>query len=101
MSGAIDAALLGDDLRRRSVDVLANDVDPAGGALIATPATDPSHGTVVVASDGGYTYTVDSNDAAMDGPPSNQHVVAAAVSTYEDGLRRIAFDRNEMPRGRK
>ena len=33
-----------------------------------------------------------------DGPPSNQHVVAVAPSRYEDGLRWIAFDRNEMPR---
>jgi putative nucleotidyltransferase with HDIG domain len=41
---------------------------------------------------------VESNDAAMDGPPSNQHVMAAATSTYEEGLRRIAYDRNEMPR---
>ena len=34
----------------------------------------------------------------LEGPPSNQHVVVSAVSTYEEGLRRIAFDRNHMPR---
>jgi putative nucleotidyltransferase with HDIG domain len=33
-----------------------------------------------------------------EGPPSSQHVVAAAPSSYEDGLRRIAFDRQQMPR---
>jgi len=47
---------------------------------------------------GKVAVVVDSNDATMDGPISNQHVVAAATSSYEDGLRRIAFDRNEMPR---
>jgi putative nucleotidyltransferase with HDIG domain len=42
---------------------------------------------------------VELNDTpTLDGPPSNQHVVAVAPSCYEDGLRRIAFDRNEMPR---
>lgn len=33
-----------------------------------------------------------------DGPASNQHIVAAAESTFEDGIRRLAFDRNHMPR---
>ena len=27
-----------------------------------------------------------------------QHIVAAAPSTFEEGIRRIAFDRNQMPR---
>jgi putative nucleotidyltransferase with HDIG domain len=34
----------------------------------------------------------------QDGPVSNQHIVAAAESTFEAGLRRLAFDRNQMPR---
>ncbi len=33
-----------------------------------------------------------------EGPASNQHIVAAAESTFEDGIRRLAFDRNHMPR---
>jgi putative nucleotidyltransferase with HDIG domain len=38
-------------------------------------------------------------DATVDGPPSDQLIVSAyANSTYEDGLRRIVFDRREMPR---
>ena len=42
---------------------------------------------------------VELNDTITpDGPPSNQHVIAAAPSDYEDGLQRIAFDRNQMPR---
>jgi putative nucleotidyltransferase with HDIG domain len=37
--------------------------------------------------------------AAIDGPPSDQMVVAASTrSTFDDGLKRIAFDRNSMPR---
>ncbi len=41
---------------------------------------------------------VELNDATPEGPPSNQHVVAATHSTYEEGLTRIAYDRNQMPR---
>jgi len=33
-----------------------------------------------------------------EGPASNQRIVAAAESTFEDGIRRLAFDRNHMPR---
>ncbi|HVL15514.1 MAG TPA: HD domain-containing phosphohydrolase [Gemmata sp.] len=41
---------------------------------------------------------VEVNEATPDGPPSNQHIVAAAHSTFEEGIRRLAFDRNQMPR---
>jgi putative nucleotidyltransferase with HDIG domain len=41
---------------------------------------------------------VEANEATPDGPPSSQHIVAAAPSTFEEGIRRIAFDRNQMPR---
>jgi putative nucleotidyltransferase with HDIG domain len=41
---------------------------------------------------------VEMTEATPEGPPSNQHVIASTPSTYEDGLRRIAFDRNHMPR---
>jgi putative nucleotidyltransferase with HDIG domain len=41
---------------------------------------------------------VEHNDATPEGPPSNQHIVAAAPSTFEEGIRRLAFDRNQMPR---
>ncbi|AWM41087.1 Cyclic di-GMP phosphodiesterase response regulator RpfG [Gemmata obscuriglobus] len=34
----------------------------------------------------------------VEGPPSNQHVVAAAVSSFDEGIRRLAYDRNHMPR---
>lgn len=38
-------------------------------------------------------------EASIEGPPSDQLIVAAAAkSSFEDGLRRIAFDRNSMPR---
>ncbi len=38
-------------------------------------------------------------EASMDGPPSDQMVVAAAArSSFDEGLHRIAFDRNSMPR---
>jgi putative nucleotidyltransferase with HDIG domain len=41
---------------------------------------------------------VEPTDASPEGPPSNQHVVASVPSSYEVGLQRIAFDRNQMPR---
>ena len=41
---------------------------------------------------------VELNEETVEGPPSNQHIVATAQSTFEEGLRRIAFDRNQMPR---
>ncbi len=41
---------------------------------------------------------VELNDATVEGPPSNQHIIAAAKSTFEDGIKRLAYDRNQMPR---
>jgi putative nucleotidyltransferase with HDIG domain len=41
---------------------------------------------------------VELSDATVEGPPSNQHVVAAAVSSYDEGIRRLAYDRNHLPR---
>ncbi|MBM3979421.1 MAG: HD domain-containing protein [Planctomycetes bacterium] len=41
---------------------------------------------------------VEMTDAPPDGPPSNQHVIAATQSSFEEGMRRLAFDRNHMPR---
>lgn len=41
---------------------------------------------------------VEPADSTPEGPPSDQHVIAAVPSSFEGGLQRIAFDRNEMPR---
>ena len=41
---------------------------------------------------------VELTDATPDGPPSNQLVIAATQSTFDDAIRRLAFDRNHMPR---
>ncbi len=41
---------------------------------------------------------VELTDATPDGPPSNQHLIAATQSSFEEGLRRLAYDRNHMPR---
>lgn len=38
-------------------------------------------------------------EASLEGPPSDQLVLAAsAKSSFDEGLKRIAFDRNSMPR---
>ncbi|HEY3790012.1 MAG TPA: HD domain-containing phosphohydrolase [Urbifossiella sp.] len=47
---------------------------------------------------GKVAVVVEASDAALEGPPSNQHVVATAPSTFDDGVRRIAYGRDEMPR---
>ncbi len=41
---------------------------------------------------------VEMNETPAEGPPSNQQVIATTASTFEDGLRRLAYDRNHMPR---
>jgi putative nucleotidyltransferase with HDIG domain len=41
---------------------------------------------------------VEPDEAGHDGPPSNQHVVAAVPSSFEVGLDRIAFARDALPR---
>ncbi len=41
---------------------------------------------------------VELNEATVEGPPSNQHVVASTCSSFDEGIRRLAFDRNHMPR---
>lgn len=48
--------------------VLINDSDPEGGPLTVTttPVTPPSHGTVSLSSNGGYTYTHDGSETDSD-----------------------------------
>lgn len=41
---------------------------------------------------------VEPDEASSEGPPSNQHVVAAVSSNFECGLDRIAFTRDQLPR---
>ena len=62
------------------------------------PADHPvSHRDVV--QFGKIALQVEMLDVSVDGQPSDQMVLAAAArSLFEDGLRRIAFDRNSMPR---
>ena len=41
---------------------------------------------------------VEQSEEAAEAPSSNQHILATAASTYEEGIRRLAFDRHQMPR---
>jgi VCBS repeat-containing protein len=56
-----DSATVAEDttLTVAAPGVLANDADPQGGPLTASLVTGPSHGTLVLASSGGYTYRAD------------------------------------------
>ncbi len=47
---------------------------------------------------GKVAVTVELTEATPEGPPSNQEVIASTHSSFEDGLRRLAYDRNHMPR---
>lgn len=53
--------------RRGNLSVLANDVHNAGGTLSASVVTQPQHGTLSLAADGGFTYTPAAN---YNGPDS-------------------------------
>lgn len=46
--------------------LLSNDIDPEHGEFIAMLQDDVSHGTLVLATDGGFTYTPDSGFRGMD-----------------------------------
>ena len=55
-----DSAVLAEDAPATAIDVLANDSDPDGGALLVQSSTQPAHGTVVVGDGGtGLTYEPD------------------------------------------
>ncbi|WP_243058325.1 Ig-like domain-containing protein [Nocardioides sp. SR21] len=57
-----DTRTVSEDAGATTVDVLANDTDPDGGALEITGTSDPTHGTVVVAGDGSdLTYAPDAD----------------------------------------
>lgn len=48
---------------------------------------------------GKVAFLVELADATIDGPASDQLIVSAYTqSTYDDGLRRLVFDRRQMPR---
>ena len=56
-SAVADSANVAEDAPATAIDVLANDTDTDGGPKSVTAATQPAHGTVVVADDGsGLTY---------------------------------------------
>ncbi|MEZ5230881.1 MAG: carboxypeptidase regulatory-like domain-containing protein, partial [Acidimicrobiales bacterium] len=58
--------------------VLSNDSDVDGDALTAELVTGPAHGTVVVGSDGGFTYTPDGSSC---GSETFEYRVSDAVDT--------------------
>jgi VCBS repeat-containing protein len=79
--------------------VLANDTDAEGTALVAEMASEPSHGTVVLSSDGSFVYTPTANYAgtdsftyhATDGESSSTaSVVEITISSSSDSPAAIA-----------
>ena len=73
-------------------NVLTNDSDPEGNTLSVTANTQPSHGTVSVASDGAFTYTPTSNYSgsdsfgytASDGTSTSSATVSITVTAVND-----------------
>jgi len=74
-----DSATVLEDALATTIDVLANDEDPDGDPITITDATDPAHGTVVVATDGlTLTYRPDANYA---GPETFDYTITADGET--------------------
>lgn len=61
------AAISGSSLTIAGPGVLHNDSDPEGDAIAAELYEGPQHGTLVLGSDGGFTYQSDAGYVGMDG----------------------------------
>ncbi|MDI6844046.1 MAG: Ig-like domain-containing protein [Anaerosomatales bacterium] len=78
--------------------VLANDTDPDGDSLAATLTAGPSHGTLELSADGGFTYTPDPDwhgqdsftYAASDGSLSATATVTITVAPVNDAPQAAA-----------
>jgi VCBS repeat-containing protein len=70
-------------------NLLANDTDPDGDALTlaATPPAGHAleHGSLVIDAGGGYTYTLDSTDPAVDALDDGQQLTDQFTYTVTDG----------------
>jgi large repetitive protein len=59
-----------------SIDVVANDIDPDGGALTVTTLGQPAHGSTSLAADGTVTYVPTSN---YNGPDSFGYTISDSI----------------------
>jgi Ca2+-binding RTX toxin-like protein len=75
------------------INVLANDTDAEGDALIATIATNPTNGTAVVNSDQTITYTPSANTAGSD---SFTYTVTDALGGTSTGTVNITITGNGL-----
>ena len=74
------SATAGTALVRAAPGVLANDSDIDGDALTAVLATSPSHGTLTLNANGGFTYTP---AAGYSGPDSFTYQASDGVATSD------------------
>src|SRR5262245_10965017 len=106
--GSLEIALDDSSVSRRHAEVrlgddgwYVRDLESTNGTYVngvrIGPAEQPLRPRDIVQF-GKVAVIVEMSEVAPDGPPSNQHVITAAPSSYEEGLRRIAFDRHLMPR---
>ena len=70
-----DSAAVAED-GSASIDVLANDIDPDGGALSVTAVGQPSHGSTALAADGTVTYVPVAN---YNGPDAFGYSIADSI----------------------
>ncbi|MGL6095454.1 MAG: HD domain-containing phosphohydrolase, partial [Fimbriiglobus sp.] len=81
---------------------VVKDLESTNGTYLNGNRLGPGEHTVRardVVQFGKLAMLVEMVEATVDGPPSDQMVVSAATrSTFDDGLKRIAFDKNSMPR---
>ncbi|RFM28396.1 Ig-like domain-containing protein, partial [Chitinophaga silvisoli] len=63
---AVDDVITVNEDTNGTGNVLTNDTDPDGNALIASVVTNPAHGTIVLNADGSFSYTPNANFNGID-----------------------------------
>jgi VCBS repeat-containing protein len=92
-----DAATVNEDSGANSIDVLANDTDPDGGAISVASVTQPTHGTVAITGGGtGLTYTPNANycNSVSGGPDTFTYTLSPGNSTATVSVTVTCVDDN-------
>lgn len=109
--GSLEVALDDSSVSRKHAEVrigpdgqwTVRDLESTNGTYVNSNRVNPGQDVALKPRDvvqfGKVALLVELVDATLDGPSSDQLVVAAAArSSYDDGVRRMAFDRHSMPR---
>jgi len=67
------------------------------GVRIYAPSEQPIRPRDIIQF-GKIALAVEAYEAVPENPPSDQNILATVASTFDEGIRRMAYDRNQMPR---